>query len=826
MRSSPNESGKATKTAHKRSVASPSAHTTQGVSGDKGLLGSGVALDNRPAQQAFPVRRHCLEVTNGTALDSGLFPYGGPERAKKLSKDIANLRQKIGIDQSADPTPAIVSHFSKVAKELFIRPHEQRAVLMDGVYLVARGLDNRQERIVTIDLLTHSDRLKNLHSLLKEWRNLELELCYVAGFHDGTKTHTTIHSIACSLSERFEKGNQFPWEGALVAKDSPRHGHSLAALRTLAMMGNSDYTLPEQKLANKINTELLAPAPHIRIKSFTPAKNESVVSLSEWTRNKPEQGWVSRLQAGAQDILNDAKARVDYYSKSPQGNSFLQRMGENFCDSKYLPQKPAHSTNIWSDPYRDLFAKAMAAGYVNLSYLTHPSMLEGHLHASGQPFIPCNYKHVPALSKAIKKNQAVSYNEFGSWPLGYTTDDLLDESTTSALPNLWTQSIKGVPTLAGIVGSSMNWMAGAQGYAAAALSGFPVFIAADGLQKERSIQEELYKRTVELIKNHPLVQNYPWPEHRLSNGEKAVDYLVRTAISRVGITVKPFPTKHAQDTVAYFLDNYGIQNYRLYDPGITSLLVEGSNALESTIKQHIHHSQQIMKNGPSAGQVGYLVGQVSNMTQALTLAELEHVLGLVIGITEGGHCETGIKHGIYANNLLVLYQVVRMGLPFPILADGGPGLENLPNVLLFGGSGVLTSGGLFGGVIEHAPFNVWFIDPNGQLVKFTFGEAALATKDFGSELFGSGMPKNREGIASYKFLNPVYPTLYHKALDAAFVAAKSLRFERVSHLEQMRLLPHPRIVHGSKDADEARRPHNKEMAMRSIGDMWGGQGSL
>lgn len=819
MSSRAERTGNLTEAAQQRS-ADPLSYTCDSLN-----CGTGVALDNRPAQRAFPVKRHCLTVTNGTALDSDLFPHGGPERSKKLSKDIAKLRERIGIDQKLEPTSAIVSHFSKVTKALFIRPNEQRAVLLDGAYLVARGLDSRKETVLTIDLLTHSDRLKALHSILGDWRNLELELCYIAGFHNGTKTHTTMHSVPCTLAERFEKVKRLPWEGAFAPKDSPNPSNSLAALRILALMGSSRYTFPEQTLATKINRELFAPSPHIQITSFTPLRSDSVVSLSEWTRKKPEKEWLSRLHAGAQDVLKEAKARVDNYSTQRDGNSYLQRMGENFCDSRYLPQKPARSTNLWSDPYRDAAAKAMAAGYVNLSYLTHPAMLEGHLHAATQPFVPCNYKHIPVLSKAIKKSQGVSYNEFGSWPLGYTAEDLMDESTTSALPNLWAQSIKGVPTLAGIVGSSMNWMAGAQGYAAAALSGFPVFIAADGLQKERSIQEELYKRTVELIKTHPLVQNYPWPEQRLSSGEKAADYLVRTAISRVGITVKPFPTKEAQETVGYFLDTYGIQNYRLYDPGITSLLIEGSNALENAINLHIANAHTLMQKGPLAHDVGYVVGQVSNMTQALTLAQFEHVRGLIIGITEGGHCETGIKHGIYANNQLVLYQVARIGLPFPTLADGGPGLEGLPNVLLCGGSGVLTSGALFGGVIEHPPFNMWFIDSNGQLVKFTFGEAALATKDFGQELFGSGMPKNREGIASYKFLNPVYPTLYHKALDAAFVAAKSLRFERVSNIEQMRLLPHPRIVRGSKDADEARRPHNKEMAMRGFGEMWGGQSS-
>jgi hypothetical protein len=507
-------------------------------------------------------------------------------------------------------------------------------------------------------------------------------------------------------------------------------------------------------------------------------------------------------------------------AQTPEGKRFLQCMGEDFCDSPYLPQKPPSVTNIWNDPYRNAAADAMTTGYVNLSYLVHPDMLEGHLHASKQPFIPTRYKHIPPLSEAIRDNRGVSYNEFGPWPKGYAEEDLLNESTISALPNLWAQSFKGVPALAGIVGSSMNWMAGAQGYAAAALAGFPVFVAADGLQKERDIQARLYERTVELIKNHPLVKNYPWPEHRLSNGERAVDYLVRTAISRIGITVKPFPTEEAKSTVAFFLDTYGIQNYRLYDPGITKLLVTGSDALSDVISRATAMAQsscELMKRGPLASDVGYVAGQVSNMAQAEMLSRHEHLRGLIIGITEGGHCETGNKHGLYANNLLVLYQVARMGLPFPILADGGPGLEGLANVFLCGGSGVLLSGALFGGVLEHPPFNHWFIDSNGQPMKFTFGEAALPTKGFGGEVFGSGTPKNKEGISSFKNLSTVYPTLADKALDAVFVAAKCGRFMRVETIEQLRLMPEPRIVHGSEDADSARRPHNKEMPMRPFG---------
>jgi hypothetical protein len=441
-------------------------------------------------------------------------------------------------------------------------------------------------------------------------------------------------------------------------------------------------------------------------------------------------------------------------------------------------------------------------------------MLEGHLHASKQPFIPCNYKHIPALSDALRNNRGVSYNEFGSWAKGYAGDDLVNESTTAALPNLWAQSFKGVPALAGIVGSSMNWMAGAQGYAAAVISGFPVFIAADGLQKEREIQAKLYERTVELIRNHPIVTHYPWPDQRLSNGELARDYLVRTAISRVGITVKPFPTEEAKATVAYFLDKYGIQNYRLYDPGITSLLIKGSDAISDTVCEHY---AQLMQRGPLASDVGYVAGQVSNMTQAQMLSEYEHIRGLIVGITEGGHCETGIKHGLYANNQLVLYQLARMGLPFPILADGGPGIEGLPNVLLCGGSGVLVSGTLFGGVLEHPPFNNWFVDTDGRLLKFTWGEASRATKHDGGETYGSGTIKNEEGNISFKFLNPVRPTLGHKALDAVSVIAKTLRWERGENIEQIRLLPEPRTVWGTADADKARRPHNQERPMRPFG---------
>jgi len=322
---------------------------------------------------------------------------------------------------------------------------------------------------------------------------------------------------------------------------------------------------------------------------------------------------------------------------------------------------------------------------------------------------------------------------------------------------------------------------------------------------------------VELIRNHPVVKNYPWPEHRLSNGQKAVDYLVEAAISRVGVTIKPFPAETAKENTKFFLDKYGIKKFRLYDPGITSLVMSGSEALSDAISAHINASARLMQEGPLASDVGYLPGQISNMTQAAQLARFKHILAIIIGITEGGHCLTGIKHGLYANNMLVLYQVARMGLPFPTLADGGPGLEGTPNVLLTGGSGVLTSGALFGGVIEHPPFNHWFIDELNQLVKFTYGEAGPPTKDFGGELFGSGMIKNMEGISSYKALSQMYPTFYHKIVDAVFMMAKVLRFERAAHIEQLRLLSTPRFVRGSADADKARRPHNRERPSRATG---------
>jgi hypothetical protein len=693
--------------------------------------------------------------------------------------------------------------------------------LLDGVYLVARQHEEGHTTTSVIDLMRHSDQLRSIFSILRKGNTEHIELRYVAGFFDGAKTHTVTHSVPCELAPRTFKTSSRPWEGALIPKDAPKPGMTIAQIRAHHALGRIKYTFPEQALQERINSDLCAPSPHLQISKFTPPQSKEVTRLSQWTREKPSVEWRASLYKAAQDVISEAQWRHDKLAPTPEGKRFLQCMGEDFCDSPYLPLKPSSSTNIWNDPFRDAAATAMATGYVNLSYLTHPDMLEGHLHATKQSFIPTRYKHIPVLSEAIRDNRGISYNEFGAWPKGYSEEDLMNESTISALPNLWAQSFKGVPTLAGIVGSSMNWMAGAQGYAAAALAGFPVFVAADGLQKSREIQAKLYERTVELIKNHPLVKNYPWPEHKLSNGERAVDYLVRTAISRVGITVKPFPTEEARASVAFFLDKYGIQNYRLYDPGITKLLITGSEAISQEIAKRTdlmaESSAELMRRGPLASDVGYVAGQVSNMAQAKMLARHPHLRGLIIGITEGGHCETGIKHGLYANNLPVLYQVARMGLPFPILADGGPGLEGLPNVFLCGGSGVLLSGALFGGVLEHAPFNNWFIDSNGQPMKFTFGEAALTTKGFGGEAFGSGTPKNKEGIASFKILNAVYPTLAHKALDAVFVAAKCGRFMRTENIEQLRLMPEPRVVHGSADADEARRPHNKEFPARTFG---------
>lgn len=778
---------------------------------------TGVALDDRPDQRTFPICRNALRLANPTALKAEQFPYGGPKRVIDLAHLLTDLRAGTPVEYKGSIDSAITEHFGQFATKLFIRPDEQRAVLLDGVYLAGKAIFDGKESTFILDLTRYADELKPIFNLLKESKSLQLELRYVAGFHDGEKTHTTMHTVPCALGKLFSYPKTFPWEGMLVPNESPRPGTSLADLRTLKALEQNQYTFPEEVLASKIDTDLRVPSPHLKVTPFTPPKSATVEKLSDWTRKAAPDELRERWQAGARGIIDEARDRENTFCATPGGKETLQRMGEMFRDSKYLPQLPPRRINIWSDPYREHFIEALATGYETLSYLIHPDMLEGHLHASKQPFVPCFYKDIPVLSKALKNGDGVSYNEFGSWPKGYLHEDRLNESTTSALPNLWMQSILGTPTLGGLVGSSMNWKAGAHGYAAAALAGKTVFIAADGLQKSREVQALLYERTVELIKNHPVVKNYPWPEHRLSNGQKAVDYLVETAISRVGVTIKPFPAETAKENTKFFLDRYGIKKFRLYDPGITSLLMSGSEALSHAISAHIDATERLMQEGPLPSDVGYLTGQVSNMTQAAQLARFKHILAIIIGITEGGHCETGIKHGLYANNQLVLYQVARMGLPFPILADGGPGLEGAPNVLLCGGSGVLTSGALFGGVIEHPPFNHWFIDELNQLMKFTFGEAALPTKDFGNELFGSGMPKNREGISSYKILNPVYSTFSHKMLEAIFVMAKALRFEGVEHIEQLRLLCRPRIVNGSVDADKWRRPHNRERPSRALG---------
>lgn len=763
--------------------------------------------DALPTRDCFPHKIAAFEVINPTLLSGDQFPAGGPKSIQSFKALISNLRtscplllQVASPEQGADETRR---HFSEVLRSAFDQPNTQRAVLVDAVYLVVRDPSANSQTV--IDLIKNKPFLRKIFRLYQQGplaSETEFELHYLAGFFDGKDPHIVSTTVACSLrptaTKRAQDSRRRPWEDFLIPKDQSSTSSSFTELRAYKAMGRSAYEFPEDRLANAVATELKKPSPHLQV---TPVPEirlpREIPSLRAWANTPASAELRATLMSAASAAISELQGRANNLDRAT-----LQMLGEAPID---LPGYSGdEQVSVWSDPYRRFFEEALTAGYLNALLLTHPEMLEGHIHAAQQPFIPLHYKHIPPLEAARSSNQAVSYSEFGLQPVGYTEADGLREGLTDNLPNLWMQSIKGFPALGGIVGSSMNWMANGHAYASLALAGSPVFIAADGLQKPRAAQQALYKRTVELIRNHPIVKNYPWPEHRLSNGERAVDYLVRTAIARVGMTIKPHPPAEAANSVSYFYDQ-GVRLFRLYDPGVTSLLIESSRAISAVLTR---------KAPSNANQpVGLVVGQVQNMTVARELSQLPHVAGLVVGIGDGGHCSTASKHGIFPNNLLALYDIARMGLPIPVVADGGPGLEGVPNVLAVGGSGVMVSGSLTGGVFEHSPVGFWQLDSRGCLYKLTYGEASEITKILGGEVWQlSGAIKNPEGIVASKPLRLGTPTHFHRALDGYLLLAKAvLRFARMPGPEELRLRPEPPLLWGTQRADYARHPHNQQV---------------
>jgi hypothetical protein len=764
-------------------------------------------LDTLPTRDWFPHRTAALEVINRTLLSGDQFPAGGPLESPPFRRLFSRLRETCALLPQVAPNAAAQEtqrHFSDVLRSAFQGPNTQRAVLVDAVYLVVNDPSARSQTV--IDLIKNRPFLRNIFQLYQREQVLsakEFELHYLAGFFDGKDPHIVSTQVPCTLSTKAEKRTRQDrpraWEDFLIPRDQGDTSQTFTQLRVAVAIGRSTYEFPEARLANEVKTKLRIDSPHLRVTPVPQATlPPEIPRLRQWASTPATVELKAALTRAAGNTISELESRADSLPKTT-----LQILGEAPLD---FPQyNLGERVPVWADPLRGLFEKELTAGYLNLLLLTHPEMLEGHIHASQQPFIPLHYKHIQPLERAHREGMAVAYNEFGLEPEGYTEEDGLPEGLTDNLPQLWMQSIKGFPALGGIVGSSMNWMANGHAYASLALAGSPVFIAADGLQKTREAQMALLERTLELIRKHPIVKNYPWPHHTLSNGERAVDYLVRTAIARVGMTIKPHPPQDAADSVSFFFDQ-GVRLFRLYDPGTTSLLIQSARAISDVLTRK-------QAGAPNGEPGGLVVGQVHNMTVARKLSQIRFVAGLIVGIGDGGHCSTASKHGIYPNNLLTLYKVARMGLPIPVVADGGPGLEGIGTVLAVGGSGVMGSGALTGGVFEHPPVGYWFQGADGCYEKLTFGEAAEITKILGGEVLQlSGGIKNLEGIVAARPLRVDQPTHPHNAVDAAFRVAKLVqRFARTSHPDALRLQPEPRLQWGSLEAGKARAPHNREV---------------
>jgi hypothetical protein len=197
-------------------------------------------------------------------------------------------------------------------------------------------------------------------------------------------------------------------------------------------------------------------------------------------------------------------------------------------------------------------------------------------------------------------------------------------------------------------------------------------------------------------------------------------------------------------------------------------------------------------------------GQVIDPEQAYRLKEAG-ANGLIVGIGEGGICETPGEAGLAVKNMLDGYQIIRSGVGIPVIFDAGVGRQT-PIAIGVGAAGVMKSQAIGRG-IEKPPFMYWLQTEEG-LASLYSGEAAPRTKYLGGKLDRLGRPLFPEGADEYVIFNKDLPSIasYILRLSESLATALVFRHKTLEELQHERTVE---LWRKSSGASENGSVHHK-----------------
>ncbi len=411
-------------------------------------------------------------------------------------------------------------------------------------------------------------------------------------------------------------------------------------------------------------------------------------------------------------------------------------------------------------------------GFFYTQLLTHPAILQGRILMQGAGYVPLPGKEIPLFEQLNCDYVASTYEDFGLQPQQPLPDDGVEESVSRIIAQgcfSWiSRNHVGFPTTS----NSMPCTNSAEALAALSLIGTFACIPTDGHLATLESRLSLVRSAQRAIEEHPVVTYHKHRDYELSNG-RTVQEELKSRTSFLVATLKQDPRTIVEEAKAFYAE--GIRVFRVYDAGSTNQLYGAPHSL---------HSQVTALKDQLPSDITVLAGQVVGPDQGRLLVEAG-ADGLIVGIGEGGICTTPVVASLASNNIMVVYELCKAGLPVPIFCDGGVG--NAAGVAFsMGASASMASRRIIGGTIEQTPSLYW-IKRDGQLQKPYAGEASEVTKIEGGNLTMVGDPYNVEGISSFVDMNEAYPSIARLYLANLAGLAKVLRFSRarsLTHLQQ------------------------------------------
>ncbi len=476
------------------------------------------------------------------------------------------------------------------------------------------------------------------------------------------------------------------------------------------------------------------------------------------------------------------KNRLNYYkeivrSRQEAMSSLSEKETKYFQATGEYPLKTPYDA-LPDDPKllpTDQVAETLTVRHCDAETLLHPERIKSLKNAEEKGFVPVTDKDIPVLDRCLEEREAVIFSDFGfSSELQKEGKGVEDSANILLARGLWSWTSDRMPTIPYVLSSTPDVVSAEALETMALIQGFG-FIPVDSIWNKPDNQVLMAERAFQLLENEPVLFNHPDKE-----------YLSRRSKRLIGATLKANPEDAKKR--AKTLYDHGVRLFRVYDPRSLGRMTDTVKAVRDII-----------------GNDGVVFsGQVIDPEQAYRLKEAG-ANGLIVGIGEGGICETPGEAGLAVKNMLDGYQIIRSGVGIPVIFDAGVGRQT-PIAIGVGAAGVMKSQAIGRG-IEKPPFMYWLQTEEG-LASLYSGEAAPRTKYLGGKLDRLGRPLFPEGADEYVIFNKDLPSIasYILRLSESLATALVFRHKTLEELQHERTVE---LWRKSSGASENGSVHHK-----------------